>query len=40
MSYLVAAYLILWIGLFAYLTHLGTRLRRLRDELQALARER
>ena len=37
MTYLVAAYLVLWIGLFAYLIGLGARLRKVRAELTALA---
>jgi CcmD family protein len=39
MSYFAAAYLVLWVGLFAYLVGLGARLRRLRDEARALAEE-
>jgi CcmD family protein len=39
MSLLIAAYLILWIGLFAYLVRLGARLRRVRAELASLAEE-
>jgi CcmD family protein len=39
MSYLVAAYAVLWIGLFAYLIRLGARLRRVRGELAALSDE-
>ena len=37
MTYLVAAYLVLWIGLFAYLIGLGARLRKVRAELAALS---
>ncbi len=39
MSFLIAAYLVLWIGLFAYLVRLGARLRRVREELESLAQQ-
>jgi CcmD family protein len=39
MTYLVAAYLVLWVGLFAYLLGLGSRLRKAREELDALSAE-
>ena len=39
MSFVIAAYLILWIGLFAYLVRLGSRLRRVHEEIESLAAE-
>lgn len=39
MSFLVAAYAVLWVGLFAYLASLGRRLRALSDEARALAED-
>ncbi len=35
-TYLVAAYLIVWIGLFAYLTVIALRIRGVRTELAAV----
>ncbi|HEY7530509.1 MAG TPA: CcmD family protein [Gemmatimonadota bacterium] len=39
MSFLVAAYAVLWIGLFAYLVSLARRLRALSEEARAFAEE-
>lgn len=37
MTFFVAAYVILWIGLFVYLIALSARVRALRDEARSLA---
>jgi CcmD family protein len=37
MDFFVAAYLALWIGLFAYLLRIASRLRALRSEARALS---
>jgi CcmD family protein len=39
MTFFVAAYLVLWVGLFGYLVWLGARIRALGEETRALARE-
>ena len=36
MIYLIAAYAIAWIGLFAYLAFIGMRLRNVQTELAAI----
>ena len=36
MTYLVAAYIIAWVGLFAYLAVIALRLRGVRTELAAI----
>jgi CcmD family protein len=39
MSFLLAAYAVLWIGLFGYLLRLAARIGSLREEARALAAE-
>jgi CcmD family protein len=38
-SFVVAAYAALWVGLFAYLVSLGRRLRALSEEARALSED-